>query len=394
MKILITCHSYYPKKDGVQFVTQYLAEGLVKLGCEVTVFTNHCPDVTNIREERFNGVFIKRFEALTKHAIYYGDKKKYQNEVLNQYSKFDVMVNVCTQCPTTDWLFPILDKINIPKVLYLHSIWDFKFKKEDFSELKKFLGKCWFNFRWGIYYNTHKKEFKKYNIVTQLHEMDYANKYFKNKYDINSIIIENAAEDVFFEKEIDENIILPKKYILNVSNYIKRKNQIRCLELFLNSDVPDDWELILIGSKRNSYYEKVLKRYNEYKKTGGKKQVKLMYDVPRKDVSTYVKKAQLTLMASDWEAFPITLVESLAAGVPYISSNVGIVKFLNGGIVCNNNVEFVYWLNKLSSNETLRKNLGMIGKKEAINSFSVSSKVNQFYKILKELEKVSENYEK
>ena len=161
----------------------------------------------------------------------------------------------------------------------------------------------------------------------------------------------------------------------------------RCLELFLKSNVPDDWELILIGSKRNSYYEKVLKRYNEYKKTGGKKQVKLMYDIPRKDVSTYVKKAQLTLMASDWEAFPITLVESLAAGVPYISSNVGIVKFLNGGIVCNNDVEFVYWLNKLSSNETLRKNLGMIGKKEAINSFSVSSKVNQFYKILKELEK-------
>ena len=39
MKIVFTVHTYYPNKDGVQYVTQYLAEGLAKLGHDITVIT-------------------------------------------------------------------------------------------------------------------------------------------------------------------------------------------------------------------------------------------------------------------------------------------------------------------------------------------------------------------
>ena len=39
MKIVFTTHTYWPRKDGVQYVTQYLAEGLAKDGHEVIVFT-------------------------------------------------------------------------------------------------------------------------------------------------------------------------------------------------------------------------------------------------------------------------------------------------------------------------------------------------------------------
>ena len=35
MKILFVVHSYYPEKDGVSIVTQYMAEGLCERGHEI-----------------------------------------------------------------------------------------------------------------------------------------------------------------------------------------------------------------------------------------------------------------------------------------------------------------------------------------------------------------------
>ena len=39
MKIVFTTHTYYPEKNGVQVVTEYLAEGLAKKGHEVHIIT-------------------------------------------------------------------------------------------------------------------------------------------------------------------------------------------------------------------------------------------------------------------------------------------------------------------------------------------------------------------
>ena len=42
MRILFTVNTYLPKHDGVQFVTKYLAEGLVKKGHIVDLITRRC----------------------------------------------------------------------------------------------------------------------------------------------------------------------------------------------------------------------------------------------------------------------------------------------------------------------------------------------------------------
>ena len=53
MKIIFTVNTYYPYKDGVSVVTQYLAEGLAQKGHEVLVMTSSCdgaPLMKNIME--------------------------------------------------------------------------------------------------------------------------------------------------------------------------------------------------------------------------------------------------------------------------------------------------------------------------------------------------------
>lgn len=384
MKIIMTTHTYAPNSDGVQFVTQYLAEGLVKLGHKVTVLTNLYPNRCKEEKSCINGVDIIRIKAKTIHTIHKGNKKDYINLVKQMCLNYDIMINVCTQCALTDWLLPIINTIEIPKILYLHSIWKFAYDKENFTSIKNLLGKVWGNLRWSLYYKLNGKNFKKYDKIIQLHKLDYSYKFFKKKYGIDSEIIENAAEENFFNDVIEKNVIVPKHYIINVSNYSKLKNQLNCLKIFLNSNMKDDWELILIGSRKNEYYEKIKKYYNEYIKLNpnGKK-VQLLYSIPRENIATYVKQSSIYVMTSKKEGFPISLIESMASGVPFISSNVGIVRFLPGGIIANNNEEYKYWLEKLSNDKFLRNHYGKIAQCEAQKRYRINDKVKELEKILK-----------
>ena len=127
MRILFTVNTYLPKHDGVQFVTKYLAEGLVKKGHIVDLITRRCEELTKINDEIINGVHVVRWEADTRHTFHKGDKKGYQKYLIDNAEKYDCMINVGTQTSFVDWMLPIMDQVKCPKILYLHSIWDFKY---------------------------------------------------------------------------------------------------------------------------------------------------------------------------------------------------------------------------------------------------------------------------
>ena len=380
MKVLITVNTYEPRHDGVQAVTKYLAEGLVNKGHEVDLITHYSPDRTKIRDEIINGVHVIRWNAWTKYTIHHGNKDEYLNKLIRNDEHYDCLVNIGTQTPYCDWILPVIDKINIPKVLYIHSIWDFKYHKQYFQNFSVFAKKTYANIRWWVYYNRWGKAFRQYDRVIQLHEKDYSYLWFKKKYGIDSVIIENAADDSFFDSDVDATIHVPKKYFINVANYDDRKNQKEILKAFLQADT-DSYELILIGSEKNDYYERIADLYKNYKANGGSKNVQLLFDVPRKNISTYVKKASVYVMASRWEAFPISLTESMSAGVPWISSDVGIVKYLPGGVVYGNKT-LSETMSSLVHDDTKRISLGIQGRHYAEKKFRKEDKINQFEKCI------------
>lgn len=386
MKILLTVHTYVPNTDGVQFVTKYLAEGLVKKGHQVHIITYMYPNRSSLEREYINGVKVIRWNVKTVYTIHMGDKKKYQQYILSHQKEYDVMINVGTQTALTDWLFPIFDKIIIPKLLYIHSIWDFKIYNNEMKSLKRLLAKLWANLRWSIYYNRYEKIFKSYNMITQLHLKDYSYRFFKKKYGIESRIIENAAEDEFFSNLPIQN--KEHKYIINISNFNARKNQKKCIEYFYESKIPEDWSMILIGSKENAYSE-MLKEYEkslrEKKGICGTQKVMILTDISRDEIYQFVKKSSLYLMTSTWEAFPISLIEAMAAGVPYISSDVGIVKYLAGGIVAMNDDEFKTSLERFTTDERIRLEYGKRGMELANKHYRIDDKVNQLENYLYEI---------
>ena len=378
MKILYTVSTYNPHTDGIQFVTSYLAEGLVKKGHSVDLISYEYPELTDKKEEVINGVRVMRYPVKTVHMLHKGDKEGYQKFILDNQNNYDIMINVGSQTAFTDWLLPIIDQIKIPKVLHLHSVWEFKLRKTDFDSLKSFASKMLGYARWGMYFLKYKKAFRKYDTVLQLHEKDYGYIFFKKKYKIDSVVLENAAEDAFFDIEG----VKKEKIILNVSNFYKRKNQLQCIKAFEKSNLSDDWKLVLVGSKDTSYY-RGLKKYCETELDPSKRdRVILRVGVPRAEIPELVKSSSIYMMTSTWEAFPISILEAMAAGVPYISSDVGIVKHLGGGIVPKKQDEFVKSLERLASDDAYRIGLGEEGRKEACEKYKISKKVDQLEAIL------------
>lgn len=382
MKIIFTVNTYYPLKDGVQMVTEYLAEGLAERGHEVIVIT---PKYGNIAEEIYNNVKIIRVDIYIKHALYFGDKREYQKLILRYTSDADVIINICTQNPMTDWVFPIMDKILCHKVLYMHGMYNMCWQKSDFTSISNLGHKIWNDFRWRPYYKFSGKYFKKYDRIIQLHQFDRANNYFSEHYGIQSSIIENAVEDVFFSKRQEIETVFPQKYAICVANYLDGKNQEFVLKAFYLANLPDDYELIFIGSEKNKYYMKLIEIDKKLQMQYGYRKVQFLYGIERGKTIQYIENASLFLFGSKSEVYPVVILESMAAGVPYITTNVGCVRYLPGGIIVKNEEDMAYWIGLFALNESVCYDVGKAGYEYIKANSTISFKVNQLENILENL---------
>lgn len=380
MNILITVQTYYPKKDGVQMVTQYLAEGLAKKGHKVKVITSKLKTLKDY--EIHNDVEIQRVNLFTKYGLYLGDKKSYKKIIIEEAKKCDVMINICTQVAFTDLLLNQLNKIKCKKVLYLHGMFDFKIHKYDFSSLENFLNKVWKTIRLGLYYITNKNNFNKYDKVINLHQLCDGYDYFLKKYNIKSEIIENAADESFFDNiKTDEK----KDYFICVANYLKDKNQKMCLEAYYKSKASNNNGMIFIGGKDSKYYYQLKDLNNKLSNKYGKRNVEFFSQIDRESTIDYIRNAKLYLFGSKHEMFPVAIVEAMASGIPYLSTDVGCVRALPGGLICKNSDEMAYLIDLILSDENLKNNLKTIGREYAKKHLRISEKVDQLNNILSSL---------
>lgn len=347
MKILFCVFTYYPNKDGVQTVTQYQAEGLVKLGHSVTVITSNHKNHENGYESH-NGVEIIRIDAYTDNMTDYGNKKEYQKLLIEQSKNNDIVICVCPESWPTNWAIPIQKYIKCKKIMLIHGMNEFdRFNKNMnfYSLMKKIIG----NIRWGIFYKKNMKNIKKFDGFIHLHEEDYSYKYFvKNKIN-NNYVLYNAVQDDLFVNNIDKS-----NTIINVGTFSKNKNQLECLEVFYKSFL-NDYKLVLIGNEKNKYYDLLVKRKKELDATYGFRNVEIYANLDRSKIVDNIKSAKIYLLTSFSEKFPVSLLEGMAAKCAFVSTNVGIVKYLQGGIIANNREELVNALNLLSNSKKLEE---------------------------------------
>lgn len=376
MNILFCVFTYYPNKDGVQAVTQYQAEGLAKLGHTVTVITSNHKNHEKVNEEH-NGVKIIRIDAYTDNMIDYGNKKEYQKLLIEQSKNNDVVICVCPESWPTNWAIPVQKYIKCKKIMIIHGMHEFNMSNMPFniySITKKILG----NLRWGVFYKKNIKNIRKFDGFIHLHEKDYSYKYFLKNKTKNNFVLYNAVEDDFFTDDIQKQNI-----IINVGTYCKRKNQLQCLEVFYKSNL-NNYRLILIGSKKNKYYNELVKRKEKLDKIYGNHDVDIYANLDRKTTIKLIKSAKIYLLTSFAEKFPVSLLEGMASKCAFVSSNVGVVKYLPGGIVGETEEDLIKALNLFSNSENLEK-YSIEGYQFAKENCKIDAQVKKLEEILKQI---------
>jgi glycosyltransferase involved in cell wall biosynthesis len=390
VKVLVTCFTYAPRKDGVQFVCQYLCEGLAARGHEVTVLTHQHEGLAE--SEAINGVRVNRWPIYTRHMRHYGPRDEYVSWVLGHQGDFDAMVNVCTQSPMTDWLLPHLGEIRIPKLLHIHSIWDFEVHPWDRASAGALARKLAANARWGAYYRGNADAFRHYDRIFQLYEQDYSVADFRKWYGIESEILENAAEDAFHEGAPVSDAER-RRSITCVANFNRQKNQVALVEAFLRADIPEGWTLDLVGSRETPELKNMREAEARIRSeqglphdgAHGGRPIVYHVGITREETVQLVKTASAYAMSSMWEAFPVSLVEAMSAGVPWVSTDVGIARYLPGGVVVHGADEMEAALARMCRDADGRARLGRQGYDYAAAHFRIDDKVTQVEDALFEL---------
>lgn len=384
MTILFTTFSYYPETSGVPIVVQYLAEGLSAKGHNVSVVTRkNGKDLPSI--ENINGVTIYRFDfGQNLFKIPTGEVKAYINFVIS--FKKDVLVMECLQCQTTDILLPLLKRMNCKVFLHTHGAPGLKMTPFAWEgDLLHSIGHIHNWLRWKYYYKFYFPRYCKgieAGICLSLCSSDIA---YLNKHLNRVHIVENAANPLFFDidaqkEDISEVIsIHSKRYILNISNYSDRKNQKLLIKEFTHSEVKD-CALVLIGSRENEYSRLLRKKAQALSKKG--KEVLILHGVSRRLFPAIIKNASVFVMTSKWEEYPVSLVESMSVGTPFISTPVGNSHILPGGVTSRENKEIRSLIRSFFSDQTLLERFGGQGIEYAYKYNKVEFAVGKFESVL------------
>ena len=108
----------------------------------------------------------------------------------------------------------------------------------------------------------------------------------------------------------------------------------------------------------------------------------------RTDVAELLPKFDVFLLLSNWEGFPISIIEAMRAGLPVIASDVGGVKeaVIDGvnGYLLKHDVEFKKIYCRLGDDNICSK-LGNMSRSQYLKFFSVHNMLLGIHKVYKEV---------
>ena len=209
---------------------------------------------------------------------------------------------------------------------------------------------------------------------------DFASQSFKNVFGADEIqTIYNPVDIAHFDLDISnerEEIVFT-----NVARFFPVKNHKLLIDAFeklyrTNQNV----RLELVGDGQE--YENIKDYVSEKKLNDGVK-----FWGYKADVAEILNHSDVFVLSSLSEAFPISVIEALAAGLPVVATNVGGLPELvqdNGILVESENVDAFYQaMEKLAQDKEMRKKMGACSK-EMSKNFSIDRILQQYEKVYDE----------
>ena len=366
MRILHIAEAYPPASGGVPRLMQYLSEGLVSLGHDVTVATRVHP----LRDFKIlNGVKVVSFDVSGKvDSGYVGEVRRYQEFV--RTFPCDALMAYAAQTWSADLIFPLLKELKCVKVFVpcgYSSLYN-----PDYIEYFKQLPSVLSNFDHIVYLDGTSRDI----LFGQRHNIDHY-----------SIIPEGADLSEFGtekKKGFRKRYKIHTKYmLLNVASYNRNKAQHFLLEAFLRAK-PVDTTLVCIGPNVEGRSSKIYFRLLQMASLAiqmrlGLGTIRLLRNVDRDWVAAAFQEADLFLLGSSFEAaIPLVIHETMTAGVPFISNRCGSLEETEGGIVVTSPYEMSRGISILLANARLREELSKKGYQAARAMYGLGQMVKAY----------------
>lgn len=362
MKILICSFTFYPDKNGVAAVVLAHAMHFVKAGHDVTIFTGTTS--TAQTEEQEFPFAVKRFTVSGNANLkfqYKGDFELYIQSV-RQWDG-DVAFLHCWSVWTTDLLLPILNDLPFKVVMVSHG-----FDAQRYPRGLRFPNGARHWFGWFPYVCKLPVILRRFSSLVVLSHSCDPRWYFDHKvarftrYEAVKVIPSAVDVDEFKQSPgaFRQTHDLQDLFVfLIVGNYFPmHKNQEMAVRAFAASGCQKSC-LICIGSELNEYSESLVSLATEL---GIGNKLICLAGLRRSEVVAAYLSSDAVVCSSIWESGPIVLLEAMAAGKPFISTNVGFAQYLKGGIIANSIDIMANEMRTLRNSPSLCTELGLSGQ--------------------------------
>lgn len=172
--------------------------------------------------------------------------------------------------------------------------------------------------------------------------------------------------------------------VMCVSNYFPGKNQELALRAFRRAAIPDS-VLIFIGSSFNDYSKHLMELDARLCQSSPLGRVIFLEKLSRPETFVAYRAADIFLFTSKSETGPLVVLEALAAGVPFVSTRVGIVDQIPGGIVVNGEHRIAKALALLAADPVKRRRMLTVGRDEILKRFSRDKVCESRLQMIREL---------
>jgi glycosyltransferase involved in cell wall biosynthesis len=368
MKILVTANTFSPCSDGVANVVGAHTEGFLKAGHDVTVATQFHPERTPCLFPA--NLTVKQFKVRGNKNLrqgFTGDIDEYQRFIAE--SDADVAFFHCWETWSTDLVAPLLGRVRFKKVLVSHGV---TANTRLFWPRKIPAWIAWQPYlHWGI-----PRLLPRFDRVVYLsNQVDndrFIDRRIAKRLGIqNGMVIPNGVDLQAHEQApsgfrqrhgIDGGLMF-----LCVGKYDEYKNEFAVADAVLRSGVAAA-TLVLIGPEINDYARRIRRHWDKLERPGLR--LLSLAGLSSSDILSAYKEADMFIQASRTECFPLVILGAMASSTPFVSTEVGCVRQLPGGIVVPQIDELPRAIRTLADDKIRRRELAKAGRQACESEYS------------------------
>jgi glycosyltransferase involved in cell wall biosynthesis len=172
--------------------------------------------------------------------------------------------------------------------------------------------------------------------------------------------------------------------ILQVSNYHPLKNQEMALRAFLRLG-HEDAVLAFIGNQLNDYAYRLQRLYQKAKRSHQVGRVLFLEHASEDLIYAAYAAADLFLCCSQSEAQPLVILDAMGSSTPFISTNVGCISELPGGVIVRSEMEMAHQISELLTDAARRLHLGKAGRAACISTYNWAHVIDAYEALLQRL---------